>query len=73
MKQASAQFSKMANRAVGKVIQEIVDLVSKPDTISFAGAIPPSDALPADTFKDIMHDILSNRIDVALQYSSTYG
>lgn len=73
MKPASAHFSKMANRAVGKVIQEIVDLVSNPDTISFAGGIPPTEAFPEDSFKEIMQDILVNRIHVALQYSSTYG
>jgi len=73
MKQATAHFSKMANRAGGKVIQEIVELVSKPDIISFAGAIPPEEAFPADTFKEIMHDILETKIGIALQYSSTYG
>jgi DNA-binding transcriptional MocR family regulator len=48
MKKVSFSFSNMANRTTGKAIQEITDLIAKPDIISFAGGLPPEEAFPVD-------------------------
>ncbi len=73
MKQLSLRFSQMANRAEGKIIQQIVELVDNPNVISFAGGLPPEDAFPQEEFKEVMAQVLDGKITKALQYTSTYG
>lgn len=73
MKQLTSHFSEMANRASGKVIQQIVELVSNPDIISFAGGVPPEKAFPTEEFQKLVNEVLATQGHIALQYCSTYG
>jgi 2-aminoadipate transaminase len=63
----------MANRTTGKAIQEITDLIAKPDIISFAGGLPPEEAFPVDDLNGMICSIIQTNAKQALQYGDTYG
>src|SRR5690606_12006689 len=54
-------------------IREILKLTARPDVISFAGGLPAPEFFPVERVQEAVDLALSERGQVALQYSTTEG
>lgn len=54
-------------------IRDLLSIANKPEIISFGGGFPNVETFPVDDLKKIMNDLMEEKPQVVLQYSSTEG
>jgi 2-aminoadipate transaminase len=70
---ADIRFSSLAGRLKRSEIRELLKLTRKRDVISFAGGLPDPSLFPLEAVKQATLDAISDRGELALQYSPTEG
>ncbi len=66
-------FSETIAGMSGNVIREILKLTQKPDVISFAGGMPPVDAFPVESLREISDLVFDKYGAGILQYGTSEG
>ena len=66
-------FSRVMAGMSGNTIREILKLTQQPDVISFAGGMPPHDAFPADSIREICNEVFEKYRGEFLQYGTSEG
>ncbi len=69
----SKNTSITSRRIKGSVIRELLKLTNNPEIISLAGGLPSPDSFPSEDIAACAQKVLSERPEVALQYSTTEG
>ena len=67
------KLSDRARSLDGKAIKEIVELIAKPNIISFAGGLPSPESFPVQELSEISQKLLSENGPQSLQYCDTLG
>jgi len=66
-------YSHNARKMRSSEIRRLLEISQKPDVISFGGGLPNPDAFPIQEIKEIVHKILDEKGEKALQYGPTAG
>lgn len=69
----ASRFSTRAQALQSSAIREILKVTERPEVISFAGGLPSPATFPVEAINAALQKVLSEKGQVALQYSTTEG
>jgi DNA-binding transcriptional MocR family regulator len=67
------RYATRTNGLSASEVRSLFSVASRPEVVSFAGGMPNISDLPLDVIGSIMHDVVAQRGQMALQYSSGQG
>ena len=66
-------FADSAKKMRSSAIRDLMSLAVRPDIISFAGGMPGNDLFPIDDLREIVAQLPTKRLEIAMQYGETSG